>query len=133
MSGETDLDTMLTHLTVTVRPGRFSVAQVDGPVTLGDGVEALLREDEGVTAVATVEAAAREGWAVDFEAAWLTLDVHSSLEAVGLTAAVAAALAAEDIPCNVLAGYLHDHLLVPVGRADDAVACLARLRSGRPR
>ena len=131
--GETDLDAMLASLAVTVRPGRFTVAQVDGPVALGDGVEAVLREDEGTTAIATVEAAVREGWAVDFEAAWLTLDVHSSLEAVGLTAAVAAALAAEAIPCNVLAGYLHDHLLVPAERADDAVACLARLRDSHTR
>lgn len=122
---------MLGHLTVTVRPGRFTVVQADGTVALGDGVEAVLREQEGTTVVATVEAAAREGWDVGFEAAWLTLDVHSALEAVGLTAAVATALAAEAIPCNVLAGYHHDHLLVPVDRVDAAVACLARLREDR--
>ena len=50
---------------------------------------------------------------------------------MGLTAAVATALAAEAIPCNVLAGYHHDHLLVPVDRVDAAVACLARLREDR--
>ena len=122
---------MLRHLTVTVRPGRFTVVQADGTVALGDGVEAVLREQEGTTVVDTVEAAAREGWDVGFEAAWLTLDVHSALEAVGLTAAVATALAAEAIPCNVLAGYHHDHLLVPADRVDDAEACLARLRHER--
>ena len=126
--GETDLEAMLGQLTVTVRPGRFTVAQADEPVALGAGVEAVLREEEGTTVIATVEAAARAGWEVGFEAAWLTLDVHSALEAVGLTAAVATALAAEAIPCNVLAGYLHDHLLVPVDRVDDALVCLARLR-----
>lgn len=126
--GETDLDAMLGHLTVTVRPGRFTVTQAHGPVALGDGVEAVLREEEGTTIVATVEAAEREGWEVGFEAAWLTLDVHSALEAVGLTAAVATTLAAESIPCNVLAGYLHDHLLVPVERVDDALAALDHLR-----
>lgn len=130
--GETDLDAMLEHLTVTVRPGRFTVVQVDGAVALGDGVEAVLREEEGTTAVATVEAAERAGWEVDFDAVWLTLDVHSALEAVGLTAAVATALAGEAIPCNVLAGYLHDHLLVPVDRVDDALACLERLRTDHP-
>lgn len=122
---------MLRQLTVTVRPGRFTVVPVERPVVLGDGVETVLREEEGTTVVATVEAAAREGWEVGFEAAWLTLDVHSALEAVGLTAAVATALAAEAIPCNVLAGYHHDHLLVPVDRVDDALACLARLREDR--
>lgn len=131
MPGETDLEAMLRGLTVTVRPGRFTVVHADGTVTLGQGVEAVLREEEGTTVVATVEAAEREGWTIGFEAAWLTLDVHSALEAVGLTAAVATALAAEAIPCNVLAGYLHDHLLVPADRVDDALACLARLRAAR--
>ena len=131
MPGETDFDAMLGQLTVTVRPGRFTFTQAHGPVALGDGVEAVLREEEGTTVVATVEAAAREGWDVGFEAAWLTLDVHSALEAVGLTAAVAQALATEDIPCNVLAGCVHDHLLVPADRADDARSCLERLRGRR--
>ena len=121
---------MLEGLTVTVRPGRFTVVQADAPVALGDGVEAVLAEAEATTVVATVEAAERHGWSGEFEAAWLTLDVHSALEAVGLTAAVATALTAEAIPCNVLAGYLHDHLLVPADRAEDAVACLTRLGRG---
>jgi len=50
--------------------------------------------------------------------------VHSSLEAVGLTAAVSARLTSAGISCNVLAGFEHDHLLVPVERADDAVSAL---------
>ena len=87
-----------------------------------------MREDEGVTVVATRAAAERNGWAFDFEAAWLTLDVHSALEAVGLTAAFSAALGEAGIPCNVLAGFHHDHLLVPLDRADDAIACLLGLR-----
>jgi hypothetical protein len=59
----------------------------------------------------------------------LTLTVWSSLEAVGLTAAFSRALADADIPCNVLAGYHHDHLLVPVDRADEAIAALRTLGS----
>jgi hypothetical protein len=58
---------------------------------------------------------------------WITLRVHSSLEAVGLTAAFSRVLADADIACNVLAGYHHDHLLVPIDRADDAVDLLRRL------
>ena len=63
-------------------------------------------------------------------AAWLTLEVRSALDAVGSTAAVAAALAAENIPCNVLAGYHHDHLLVPIDKADLTIAVLKALRGG---
>jgi hypothetical protein len=119
---------MLDGLTVSRRPGVFTVVTVDDAPPLGDGVEAVLTEAEGTTVVVTVEAAEAKGWPVEFVAAWLTLDVHSALEAVGLTAAFSAALAKDDIPCNVLAGYFHDHLLVPLDRVDDAVAALEALR-----
>lgn len=102
----------------------------DRSPTLGPGVLALVTEAEGTTVVATVAEAERRGWPVGFRAAWLTISVHTSLEAVGLTAALAAALAEEGIACNVLAGHLHDHLLVPTDRADDAVAAIERLGTG---
>lgn len=123
---------MLSELTVIVRPGKFAIVALDGPApNLGDGVEAVLRENEATTVVATVEVARRKGWSFDFEAAWLTLDVHSALDAVGLTAAVASSLAEGGIACNMLAGFYHDHLLVPFDRADEAVRCLHGLRSAQ--
>ena len=72
-----------------------------------------------------VESAVGGDLPVTVELAWLTLEVHSSLESVGLTAAVSARLAARGIACNVIAGYHHDHLLVPVARADDAIEALS--------
>jgi hypothetical protein len=66
---------------------------------------------------------------VAFRAAWITLSVYSDLHAVGLTAAVAAALASEGISCNVVAALRHDHLFVPVDRADDALTVLERLQA----
>ena len=63
----------------------------------------------------------------DFVAAWVTLEVHSELEAVGLTAAVSRALTQARISCNVLAGFHHDHLLVPVGDAARALEVLSEL------
>ncbi len=130
MSGETDLGAMLASLEVVVRPEPYTVVQLpgDGPLpAIGDGVAGVVAEDEGVTVFATVARAEIEGWPVGFVAAWLTLGVHSALEAVGLTAAVSAALASLDISCNVVAAHHHDHLLVPWDRADDAVAGLEAL------
>ena len=128
MPGMTDLAEMLRTLTVTRRAETYTfVCLADAP-PLGDGVAAVIDEAEGPTIVATVERARAEGWPVDFEAAWLTLDIHSALEAVGLTAAFSAALTGADISCNVLAGFHHDHLLVPFDRADDAIAVLEGLR-----
>ena len=79
---------------------------------------ATIREDEGLTVVAPAETG---GWAR------ISLSVHSSLSAVGLSAAMARALADNDISCNIVAGYHHDHLFVPWPRRHDAMAALATL------
>jgi hypothetical protein len=101
---------------------------VTGPVGSDVAVAATIVEDEGLTSVVSVADAEWSGESPAFVAAWLTLNVESALDAVGLTAAVATALAADGIACNVLAGFHHDHLLVPEERADDAIASLLRLR-----
>jgi uncharacterized protein len=67
------------------------------------------------------------GLAYDFVGAWITLRVDSTLEQLGLTALFSRALADAGISCNVLAGLHHDHLLVPVDRADEAMGVLRRL------
>lgn len=88
---------------------------------------AVIREAEGVTLVAPVADLAAAG--VVHEGGWarISLTVHSDLAAVGLTAAISAALAAEGISANVIAGYFHDHILVPWARREAALAALARL------
>lgn len=61
------------------------------------------------------------GLPYEFVAGWITLEVRSALDAVGLTSAVSAALTQAGISCNVLAGYHHDHLLVPHDRVPEAM------------
>ena len=92
-------------------------------------IEATVREDEGLSVVLRRERADALGLAYDYVAAWITLRVHSALDAVGVTAAVSTALAAAGLSCNVIAGYHHDHLLVPADRTDEALAVLARVPS----
>ena len=126
------LDEILGHLSVRQRPGSWCM--VSGvQVPAGTAVAATVVEDEGTTAVLSLADAERLGIRPEFVAAWLTLEVRSALDVVGLTAAVAAALAAYDIPCNVLAGYHHDHLLVPVDQAARSMAALEALRDTRRR
>lgn len=125
--GETDLAKMLASLRIERRHEPVTVVHVVEPVALGAGVMAVIEEEEGTTAVVTVAEAERRGWPVGFRAAWLTVTVHSSLEAVGLSAVLAAVLADDGIPCNVLAGYFHDHLLVPFDRVDRAIEALESL------
>ena len=123
--GETDLDAMLAKLAVERRPGVFTYIAVEVPTPgLLAAAQAVVKEGELTTIVLPVEAAERSGQPVAVRLAWLTLTVYSSLEAIGLTAAVSARLTEHDISCNVLAGYHHDHLLVPLERVDDAIAAL---------
>ena len=90
---------------------------------------ATFREREGLTVIIDEATALREELPVLFRAAWITLTVHSDLEAVGLTAAVAEVLAKASISCNVVAAAFHDHIFVPVERAADALAQLAELQA----
>jgi hypothetical protein len=92
---------------------------------------ATFREKEGLSVIVTEHEARRAGLPVLFRAAWISLTVCSDLQAVGLTAAVATALAEEGISCNVVAGAFHDHLFVPVDRAHDALDRLRRLQGPR--
>lgn len=128
MAGETDLRVLLADLRPVARPGRFVVVSLPA-VPAGLVPAATIVEDEGVTVVVGADEAAAHGLAADVEFGWITLSVHSSLVAVGLTATVASALAAAGISANMLAGYHHDHLLVPVGDVDAALGALAELRT----
>jgi len=71
-----------------------------------------IKEKEGITIVLPKKDAERLGLPFDFVASWITLNIHSSLEAVGLTAAFSAELSENNISCNVIAGYYHDHIFV---------------------
>lgn len=88
---------------------------------------AVFAEAEGVSAVVTVARATTRGLDVDGPFALISLRVHSSLEAVGLTAAMATALTDAQISANVIAALHHDHLLVPWQARDRALRVLQRL------
>jgi len=80
--------------------------------------------------VLSVESALRAGLAFEARFRQITLKVHSSLEAVGLTAAVAAELTKSNISANVIAAHFHDHVFVPSERAEDAMNALLNLSGG---
>jgi len=105
----------------------FSIVEDESRITLGD-VIAIVREPEGLSVVLSEARAVELALPIMYRAAWITLTVHSDLAAVGLTAAVSAALSATGISCNVIAGAYHDHLFVPVEREEAALEVLRRLQ-----
>lgn len=109
-----------------LRPGRFVFVTVQR-VPDDAAPVAWVREDEGVTLVLAQHEADRLGLPYEFVAAMITLRVHSSLDAVGLTALVSGTLAGSSISCNVLAGYFHDHIFVAVEHGQKALQLLRDL------
>ena len=87
----------------------------------------LFREKEGITLILKREIADKLNLKYSFVASWITLTVHSSLEAVGLTAAFSKALADNGISCNVVAAFYHDHIFVDQKDAKKATQILNQL------
>ncbi|MBA2929401.1 ACT domain-containing protein [Pseudomonas sp. CCUG 57209] len=117
MAGETALATLLRSMSPHLNDGDYVFCTLpDHNIPAGCEVIGSFREQEGLTLILERQQAEHAGLAFDYVAAWITLNVHSALEAVGLTAAFASALGKAGIICNVIAGYYHDHLFV--GRAD---------------
>ncbi len=88
---------------------------------------AVIREDDGVTAILTRADADRAGLAYDYVAARITLRVGSALTDIGLTALFSRTLADAGISCNVIAGLAHDHLFVGWEQGEQARALLSEL------
>ena len=86
---------------------------------------ATFQESEGLTLVVTRDNADKASLPYDSTFRCITLAVHSSLEAVGLTAAVATKLADKGISANVIAAYYHDHIFIQAAKADLAMVALA--------
>ena len=127
MTGEMNLPALLATLNPVLREGEYVYVLWPHGRPLEPGIQAAVREAEGLTVVLPRERADSLGLPYDFVAAWITLEVHSELEAVGLTAAVGKTLTDARISCNVLAGFHHDHLLVPVADAPRALEVLNEL------
>jgi uncharacterized protein len=128
VSGERDLARLLAGLDpeAAAEAYVFAIAP-DRVVPAGLRPFATVEEQEGLTLVVRREDADRLGLAYDYVAALITLRVHSDPAAVGMTAAFSRVLAEAGLSCNVLAGFFHDHLLVPWDRADEAVRLLRGL------
>ena len=132
MSGETDLKVLFSNLKVRKSEELYvfvSCAPEDAAKKLTDNLPVLMRfeEAEGTTFILTKSLAETYNLSYEFESFCLTLDIHSSLEAVGFMARIASLLAEAQIPVNPVAGFYHDHLFIPAKKADEALSLLQNL------
>ena len=133
MTGERDLQKLIVSMEPTLDAEAYVFASVPADFSFAETPLMRFREDEGDTVILTQSAANRAGLSDNRHFKRITLNVHSSLEAVGLTAAFAKRLTAHGISANVVAGFeigeerfYHDHIFVPI---QDAEAALAALKS----
>ncbi len=125
MKGEKDLNKLLQTLQPTLNTGDYVFCVVNdlSLVHIKDCI-LFFREAEGLTVVIKKELAHSLRLDYSYVAAWITLTVHSSLEAVGLTAAFSTALAERGISCNVVAAFYHDHIFVNKNDIEKAMEIL---------
>jgi hypothetical protein len=128
--GETSLSTLLSTLTTTLHPKTYVFINLPLTTDLSPNpslppynqIQFLFREPgEGLTIVTTLETATQYGFEYSFPSKMITLNVQSSLDAVGFMAVIATRLAKLGMGVNPVSAYLHDHLFVPVGREAEAV------------
>jgi uncharacterized protein len=126
---ESDLAELLRTLEPVLNEGVYVYSVAPAGADLGSlAVVATFLEPEGRTLILSETEALQAGLPILFRAAWITLKVHSDLQAVGLTAAVSRVLSEAGVSCNVVAAAFHDHIFVPVQVAGQALERLKALQ-----
>ena len=128
MSGEINLEVLLASLDPILSEEEYVFFTPEILPPLDDSIFACIQEQQGWTCIIKRRAVDQQDMQYESIFKRITLQVHSSLEAVGLTAAISNLLAEYDISCNIVAGYFHDHLFVPVKQADEALVLLKKLK-----
>ena len=128
MAGESNLESLLRNMEPQHQIGDYVFCSVPDIKLINiNDVLLFFKEKEGITIIITKEIADNLGFKYSFIAAWISLTVHSSLEAVGLTAAFSKVLAANNISCNVVAAFYHDHIFVNKRDVLEAMEILNKL------
>ena len=130
LTGIKDLSILLKSIEPKLMPGKYVYCKVEEEI-LSELLKIPLmvfKEDEAITLI--LEQAQADLHKLEYEEIWeiVTLTVQSSLTAVGFIAAVTQVLAEHFISTNVISGYYHDYLLVPLGRGKITVELLKELQ-----
>ena len=127
MAGENNLDILLKTMEPCLNEGDYVFCIVNDLASVNQNeLVFYFKEKEAISIAVRKEFADKSKLEYPMIMAWITLTVHSSLDAVGLTAAFSTALTKENISCNVVAGFYHDHIFVAKKDALKAMETLRR-------
>ncbi len=131
MSGETNLQSLLTNMLPDLLEGEFVFCSISPKAFNQLRIQPIgwFREAEGITIIVERSIADDEGLNYQFVSRMITLNIHSSLEAVGFLAAINSKLAGAGISVNTVSAYYHDHLFVPSDRASAVMRLLNELKN----
>jgi len=130
MSGNTNLNEVLKSLQISCDDKKYGFSSIkDNKSELSSEVLATFQEQEGLTLIATQDYLQKNDIAFDGPFAKLTIEVHTSLSLVGLTATLAAQLTKHNISANVVAAFYHDHIFVQYDLKQKAVEVLLDLKN----
>lgn len=133
-TGEQNLGQIIRHLQPQLHLGTYVFCAVESQQNIpSEWCVMRFHEAEGTTIIMRREHAVELGLNYHYVAVWITLQVHSALSSVGLTAVFSTALATAGISCNMVAGFYHDHLFVPENQASAALKILSDLSTSAPK
>lgn len=124
--GETSLVALLASLESSLHAETFVFSTLPASWTIPASLhfQMSFREAEGLTLIVTQTEATSHHLDFVFPCRMITLNIHSSLEAVGFIAFIAGRLTEKGIGVNPVSGFYHDHLFVPSGREDETMKLL---------
>ena len=128
MSGEKNIEVLIKEMKPYLNNGEYVFTTINHLKNINpEDIIGQFKEKEGTTLILERKKADELNLVYHFIASWITLKIHSALDAIGLTAAFSSELTKHNISCTVIAGFYHDHIFVDKKDETKAIEVLVNL------